>query len=79
MNIIRGKLPVSPQPGSSSCIRVDIRKGECFFEKEFDLSELGSAGKNVFICLFTEEHQIDADAIQNENGMDKPYRMITVE
>ena len=79
LNIIRGKLPVSPQSGSSSCIRVDIQKGERSFEKEFDLSELGSSGKNVFICLFTEEHQIDADAIQNENGMDKPYRMITIE
>ena len=79
LNITRGRLPVSPQSGSSSCIRVDIQKGERSFEKEFDLSGLGSAGNNVFICLFTEEHQIDADAIQNENGMDKPYRMITVE
>ena len=77
LNIIRGKLPVEPQRESASCIRVDIGKGERSFEREFDLLEdKRNPGGKLFVCLFTEEHQIDADAILDEDGTDKPCRMI---
>ena len=78
LNIIRGKLPVEPQRESASCIRVDVGKGERSFEREFDLLEdKQNPGGKVFVCLFTEEHQIDADAILDEDGTDKPCRMIS--
>ena len=57
------------------CIRIDIPKGESSFVREFDLSEERRIveGKTIRMRLFTDEFQLDTDAIKNETGTDNPF------
>lgn len=74
LNIMEG-APIEPLPDSPTCIRIDIPKGESSFVREFDLSEEKRIveGKTLRIRLFTDEFQLDTDAIKNETGTDNPF------
>ena len=74
LNIMEG-TPIEPMPDSPTCIRIDIPKGESSFVREFDLSEERRIveGKTIRMRLFTDEFQLDTDAIKNETGTDNPF------
>lgn len=77
MNIM-GSMPIEAMEESSTCICLDIPQGESSFVHEFDLSEEKriQEGTPLYIAVFTDKHQIDTDAILNEEGNDKPYLRI---